>query len=588
MVKDTTLYEVLDVQPDATAEQIKKAYRRKAIQTHPDKNPNNPGAQSKFQEVSKAYKILSEPDLKNRYDEFGLSKERGGISVDENPFEMLMAVFGGDSFQQWIGEYSFLKNLMKQTELFEEEDDEVGNEQKGFQNKDYFRGAASAPVGSSPLESDTTVGPGRTCSGLYKRDFTNVSHKVGSNNEEISKELNQNMYGANSGLGNGSVTCDGQFKTGTNSSDTPCEGFSVDVSSNRKDKRHRQKEKFLELEKERREEKKRQIAELAIILDKKIKDFQATVDGGRPKKYIDKLQDEIDKSLKSESFGIELLQLIGKVYRSKANNFLMSQKTYGISRIFTGVHEKTKSVKSTFSMLNSAMNAMSAQKELEKVNLENMDPYERAKLEFLIQGKSMGMMWSLNKFELQSKLKGVCDKILEDKSVPTDQRISKAKTLLFIADMFCKAHRKDGDVDPAISEFEDMVLQSKNVRIKTKNQYTKSSSDNVNNNYSNFRYSSFSATVPHNANSNVMDPQQSTPKDTPKSPNPVPPHNSGTKPFPSSTFTSRSSKSNRLFRHSSFRSPTCRPSTSHPGSESPSATRTPHRGASMRSGMGHF
>ncbi|MEG1564007.1 MAG: DnaJ domain-containing protein, partial [Bacteroides sp.] len=64
-------YEVLEVKKDATAEEIKKAYRKKAIQFHPDKNPDDKTAEEKFKEAAEAYYLLSNPDKRAPNDQFG-------------------------------------------------------------------------------------------------------------------------------------------------------------------------------------------------------------------------------------------------------------------------------------------------------------------------------------------------------------------------------------------------------------------------------------------------------------------------------------------------------------------------------------
>ncbi|KAK8034353.1 DnaJ like subfamily B member 4 [Apiospora rasikravindrae] len=90
MVKETKLYEQLGVKPDATQEEIKKGYRKAALKWHPDKNKDNPAAGEKFKECSQAYEILSDPEKRKVYDQYGLEfLLRGGGSAPppgENPF----------------------------------------------------------------------------------------------------------------------------------------------------------------------------------------------------------------------------------------------------------------------------------------------------------------------------------------------------------------------------------------------------------------------------------------------------------------------------------------------------------------------
>lgn len=64
-------YEILGVSKSATAEEIKKAYRKKAIEFHPDKNPGNKEAEENFKTAAEAYEVLSDPDKKARYDQYG-------------------------------------------------------------------------------------------------------------------------------------------------------------------------------------------------------------------------------------------------------------------------------------------------------------------------------------------------------------------------------------------------------------------------------------------------------------------------------------------------------------------------------------
>ncbi len=96
-------YEVLEVSKNATPEEIKKAYRKKAIQFHPDKNPGNHEAEEKFKEAAEAYEVLSNAEKKQRYDQFGHAGMSGasgggfggGFSDIEDIFSAFGDIFGG-------------------------------------------------------------------------------------------------------------------------------------------------------------------------------------------------------------------------------------------------------------------------------------------------------------------------------------------------------------------------------------------------------------------------------------------------------------------------------------------------------------
>lgn len=71
-----TYYDILGVPKTATAADIKKAYRQAALKYHPDRNPNNPTAQERFREAAEAYEILSDPERRKLYDQFGSDSEK--------------------------------------------------------------------------------------------------------------------------------------------------------------------------------------------------------------------------------------------------------------------------------------------------------------------------------------------------------------------------------------------------------------------------------------------------------------------------------------------------------------------------------
>jgi len=95
-------YEVLEVSKNASADEIKKAYRKLAIKFHPDKNPDDPKAEDKFKEAAEAYEVLSNPDKKAKYDRFGHAATGaggggsygGGMNMDDI-FSQFGDIFGG-------------------------------------------------------------------------------------------------------------------------------------------------------------------------------------------------------------------------------------------------------------------------------------------------------------------------------------------------------------------------------------------------------------------------------------------------------------------------------------------------------------
>jgi molecular chaperone DnaJ len=104
-------YKTLGVSRDATADEIKKSYRKLALKHHPDRNPGNPEAEQQFKEIAEAYEVLSDADKRARYDRFGYegvrgSFHRGGFSWEdfthagdfEDLFGNLFESFFGGSF----------------------------------------------------------------------------------------------------------------------------------------------------------------------------------------------------------------------------------------------------------------------------------------------------------------------------------------------------------------------------------------------------------------------------------------------------------------------------------------------------------
>ena len=103
-------YEILGVGKGSSTDEIKKAYRKVAMQFHPDRNPGDKAAEEKFKEAAEAYEVLSDPDKKAQYDRFGHagmgnsgSRGFGGSMNTEDIFSQFGDIFGEDVFGSFFG-----------------------------------------------------------------------------------------------------------------------------------------------------------------------------------------------------------------------------------------------------------------------------------------------------------------------------------------------------------------------------------------------------------------------------------------------------------------------------------------------------
>lgn len=184
-------YELLGVSRDASAEEIKKAYRKKAVQFHPDKNPDDPKAEEMFKKIGEAYEVLKDADKRAAYDRYGHAAfERGGMAGAggfggggaggfHDPFEIFREVFGGQGgggggiFDEFFGGGGGGgRSGRRGSDLRYDLDISLEEAAKGVQKEISFRRAApcehcggdGAEPGSSKHRCQTCGGQGRVVS----------------------------------------------------------------------------------------------------------------------------------------------------------------------------------------------------------------------------------------------------------------------------------------------------------------------------------------------------------------------------------------------------------------------------------------
>ncbi len=134
-------YQVLDVSRNASADQIKKAYRKLARKYHPDLNPNNQEAEKRFKDINEAHEILSDPDKRRTYDQFGQYWQQGGTSGGGfGDFDFGQYSNFEDFIDELLGRFGGFNNRSRQTYNY-------GNHSStGFgQYGDFFSNSSPSP-----------------------------------------------------------------------------------------------------------------------------------------------------------------------------------------------------------------------------------------------------------------------------------------------------------------------------------------------------------------------------------------------------------------------------------------------------------
>lgn len=228
------------------------------------------------------------------------------------------------------------------------------------------------------------------------------------------------------------------------------------------------RERFAKLDEEARQAKLLRVEELSSNLLSKIESYQSVASNREAlAQFVQKLQKELE-DLKIESFGIQLLQLIGKVYQQQASAAIQSARTFGVSKIFSSVKSTTRTVKNGYSIIKTSVDAQAAVEEMVKEQealelrggeVTEAERYRQAELEQLITGKFLAAAWAVTKFEVTGILNKVCGTVLKDKKLSRKQKLARAEAIAYIGKVMAQTQRT-AEEEEEVSLFEDMMANA--------------------------------------------------------------------------------------------------------------------------------
>lgn len=367
----------------ATQDDVKKAYRKLAIKLHPDKNPNDPEGEERFKTLATAYQVLSDPQLRHKYNEFGASTP-GLVPEDGfvDPEEVFGSLFGGKRFQDIIGTISIGKDMK---EALQQDSEDLERAAENEERQEQQQQLTDKEVGEDGAGKSVNK---KADSGLTPEQKAAKEEKDRKRDEERAKQREERV---------------------SKLAETLIRKLSIYTESvrnaNDPDLERQVQESFREITRLEAEE------------------------------------------LKQESYGIELLHTVGFVYVAKSKHYLASTGTFwGIAGVFHSAASSFHVVRETVSTVRAALELKQVFEELAKAEEKGITEERKKQLEEDAAQKGMRALFKGAKLEVESVIREVSERVLYDQNVSKETQRLRAIALGTIGGVYAnvKADAKAG------------------------------------------------------------------------------------------------------------------------------------------------
>lgn len=453
MVADTEYYDLLELDSLATLLEIKRAYRKLAIRLHPDKNPDDPDLEEKFKRVGEAYQVLSDDQLRSKYDKYG-KQELVPSNGFEDPAEFFNMIFGGEAFGDWIGELLLLQELTKSAELQSMDDDGEGKEGK---------------EGEARLLGETSIDEKEK----RKHDLEKFEAECAQKKEELRQQLQEKLVNRLSLLTETDMADDVvelfREKMRYEADMLKMELFGLEILHTLGEIYRTKLRIFL----------KNQtffgwggffhsLGEKGGVVKDTFSAVTLALDAQRTMAEYTKMQEDNEYHAKKEA------EAEGKTTEdATTEGETASETTNDAAADSTKPEPETTTSHTTayepdlLSPPPSTSTSTSTKKGKPEPVPEKHTQEELQEMEQYLMGKVLAAAWGGTKFEIQGTARGICDNILDDKLVPLELRIARAKALRIIGDVFLLTLRTEAEAEEA-RVFEELVAKAGKKREKKK------------------------------------------------------------------------------------------------------------------------